>query len=196
MPFVFKRLALLMSIAAAFAADKPPEPFNAVPPTSLPNHQTSDQITVGAEAYTATDKVKPAFGKLDPNQHGVLPVLIVIQNNRERAVALDKIKIEYVGPNRDRVYALSPGDVRYVKGPQRPVLMGGPAGKIINAKKNPLADPVIEVRAFAAKMLPAGNTARGFFYFDIRMQPGARIYITGLQEAGTGKDILFFEVPL
>jgi len=185
-----------MSIAAAFAADKTPESFKPGPAGSFANHQTSDQMTVGAQAYTSSDRVKAAFGKLDLNQHGVLPVLVVMQNDRNRAVSLDQIKVEYVAPNRDRVYATPASDVRYLKGPRRPVMGGGPIGKIANRNKNPLADPVIEVRAFAAQMLPAGNTASGFFYFDTAFQPGATIYITGLKEAGTGKEILFFELHL
>jgi hypothetical protein len=196
MPFVFKRLALLLSITAAFAADKTPEPFRPGPASSFASHQTSDQMTVGVQAFTSSEKVKAAFGKVDPNQYGVLPVLVVIQNDRGQAVALDKIKVEYVAPNHDRVYATPASEVRYLKGPRRPVMAPGPMGKIMNKNKNPLADPVIEVRAFAAQMMPAGNTASGFFYFDTTLEHGATIYITGLREAGTGKEILFFELPL
>jgi hypothetical protein len=197
MPFVFKRLALFMSIAAAFAADKTAQPFKPGPAGSFTSHQSSDQITVGVQPYTASERVKSAFGKLDPNEHGVLPVLVVIQNDRGQAVSLEKIKVEYIAPNNDRVMATPASEVRYLQPVRRPVMGAGPIPKIMNAKnKNPLADPVIEVRAFSALMLPAGNTASGFFYFDTSFEPGAKIYITGLKEAGTGKDILFFELPL
>src|SRR5579862_2783150 len=171
MPFVFKRLALLLSIAAAFAADKT-EPFKPGPPESFPNHQSGDQMIAAAQAFTSSEKIKAAFGKLDPTRYKVLPVLIVIQNNRARAVNLDRIKVEYVSPNRDRIYATPASEVRYLQPVRRPVIGGGPVGAIMNHKKGPLADPVIDVRAFAAIMLPAGNTASGFFYFDTEFQPG------------------------
>ena len=46
MPFVFKRLALILSIAAAHAADKE-TPFKAQPAATYAAHQTNQQITIG-----------------------------------------------------------------------------------------------------------------------------------------------------
>ena len=135
MPFVFKRLALLLSIAAlpvagTFAADKDPAPFKAEPAASYAAHQTSAQITVGVDAYASGEKVKAAFGKLDPYQYGILPVLVVIQNDSDKAIRLDRVKAEYSGPNHDRVDATPARDVRYLKGPDRPNAIPGPAGKV------------------------------------------------------------------
>src|ERR1017187_8787948 len=110
MPFVFKRLALLMSIAAALAADKHP-PFTPGPANGFANRQTNDKVTMGADLYVMGDKVKVAFGKVDPYQYGVLPVLVVIQNDSGAAIKLDGLKAEYVGPNHDRVIATPARDV-------------------------------------------------------------------------------------
>jgi hypothetical protein len=187
-----------MSIAAAFAADKTPPPFKPGPPDTLPHHQTNDKLTIGVEPYESGDKVKVAFGKVDPYANGVLPVLIVIQNDTGKAISVDHLRAEYVGPNRDRVYATAAKDVRYLRPPQRPNFIDGPAGKVkvLAAKKNPLDAWEIEGHAFTAQMLPAGNTASGFLYFQTGLERGATIYITGLAEAGTGKELLFFELPL
>ena len=84
MPFIFKRLALFMSIAAAFAADKEPPPFRAAPAASFAHKQTNDRLTVGAELYISGDKLKAAFGKLVPYQYGILPVLVVVQQGVAR----------------------------------------------------------------------------------------------------------------
>jgi hypothetical protein len=45
-------------------------------------------------------------------------------------------------------------------------------------------------------MLPAGQAASGFFYFQTELQPGATVYISGMREASTGKEIFYFETPL
>src|SRR6266404_5552452 len=197
MPFVFKRLALILSIAAAWAADKE-TPFKAQPAASYPAHQSVEKITVGVDPYTASEKLKTAFGKLDPNEHGVLPVLVVIQNDTDKTIRLSGLKLEYLGPNRERIEATPAKEVRYLRPPQRPNMIGGPAGKVkvLKTKKNPLAAWEIEGRSFAAQMLPPGNTASGFFYFQTVLQPKATIYLNGMTEAGTGKEILYFEVPL
>jgi hypothetical protein len=45
-------------------------------------------------------------------------------------------------------------------------------------------------------MLPPGQSASGFMYFETGLQRGATIYIRGMTEASTGKELLFFELPL
>ena len=57
MPFVFKSLALLLSISAAFAADKE-TPFKAAPAASYASHQSNAQITIGVDPYVTGDKVQ------------------------------------------------------------------------------------------------------------------------------------------
>jgi hypothetical protein len=149
------------------------------------------------DAYVSPDKVKTAFGKLDPYQYGILPVLVVIQNDSDKTIRLDGLKAEYVGPNRDRVDATPAKDVRYLRGPERPGVITGPGGKPkILSKKNPLNAWEIEGRAFAAQMLPAGQSASGFFYFRTGVQRGATIYLNGLAEAASGKELFYFEIPL
>ena len=198
MPFVFKRLALLLSITAAFAADKQPPPFKPGPAESFASHQTNDKVTMGVDVYMMGEKVKAAFGKVDPYQFGILPVLVVIQNDSSVAIKLDGLHAEYVGPNGDRVDATPAHDVRYAKAPQRPNVIDGPAGAApkIFGKKNPLDAWEIEGRGFAAQMLPPGQSASGFFYFQTGLQRGATIYLRGMTEASSGKELLFFELPL
>ena len=66
----------------------------------------------------------------------------------------------------------------------------------LGGKKNPLAAEEIVSRAFAAKMLPPGESAFGFLYFQTGHRDGSRIYITGVQDATTGEDLLYFDLPL
>ena len=184
-----------MSIAAVLAADKQPPPFQPGPAAGLASHQTNDQVTMGVEAYISGDKVKAAFGKLDPYQYGILPVLVVIQNDSGKSIKLDRIRVEYVTPSHDRIYATPAREVRYLRPARRPTVVPGPKPVILK-KKNPLDAWEIEGRAFAAQMLPSGQSASGFFYFDAGLQAGSTIYITGLTEAQSGRDLLFFELPL
>jgi len=142
-----------MSISAAFAADNQP-PCRPAPAASYPSHQTNAQIIVGVDAYASGDKLKAAFGKLDPNDHGVLPVLVVIQNDSDKALRLDRLQAGYTGSGGNRVEATPAQEVRYLRGPDRPKMIPGPTGqiKIAKSKKNPLDAWEIEGRAFSAKM--------------------------------------------
>jgi hypothetical protein len=194
MPFIFKRLALFMSIAAAFAADKEQAQFRPAPAASFTHKQTNDRLTVGAELYISGDKLKAAFGKLVPYQYGVLPVLVAMQNDSDSTIRLDRLRVEYVGPNGDRVLATPAQDVRYAVGPRRPSIAPQPIH--LPSRKNPLNAWEVEGRAFAAQMLPAGQPAYGFFYFETGWQAGSTIYISGLSTARTGRELVFFEIPL
>src|SRR3954469_8156105 len=127
MPFVFKRLILLLSISAIVAADKE-TPFKAAPAASYASHQSNAQVTIGADPYVTLEKVKLAFGKVDPNQFGILPVLVVIQNDSDNSIRLDRLKVEYVGADRAHLDAIPAKDVRYQKGPERPNVINGPTG--------------------------------------------------------------------
>src|ERR1043166_8130875 len=118
MPFVFKRLALILSITAALAADKEPS-FKAAPASSYPHHQTNEAITVAVDSYASGEKVKSAFGKVDPYQYGVLPVLVVIQNDGKETIRLDRLKVEYSGPESHKVEATPANEVRFAKAPER-----------------------------------------------------------------------------
>ena len=117
MAFIFNRLALVMSIAAALggykaaAADRN-TPFRPEPAASYRAKQTSGGVTVAAQAFTSSEQVKTAFGKTDPNRHGVLPVLVVIQNESGKAIRVGDLKVEYLGPDRSRVGATPAPDVK------------------------------------------------------------------------------------
>ncbi len=197
MPFVFKSLALLLSISAGFAADKE-TPFKAASAASYASHQSNAQVTIGVDPYVTADKVTLAFGKLNPNQYGILPVLVVIQNDSDKAIRLDRLNVQYTVPKQGRVDATPAKDVRYLRPPQRPGAIDGPMGKVkvLKPKKNPLDAWEIEGRALAAQMLPPGQSASGFFYFQTGLRRDATLYLSGLYEAATGKEIFYFELPL
>jgi hypothetical protein len=155
-------------------------------------------VTIAVDPYNTPDKEKTAFGKLDLYGYGVLPVLVVIGNAGDKAIRLDELRVEYTGPNGNHVQATPAQDVRYLNGPNSPTIIPGPPGlpPIGHGKKNPLNAWEVEGRAFAAKMLPAGQSASGFFYFQTGLQQGATIYLNGLSEAGSGQQLLYFEIPI
>jgi hypothetical protein len=45
-------------------------------------------------------------------------------------------------------------------------------------------------------MLPPGESANGFFYFRTGHRNGSSFYLTGLEDAATGQDLFFFEIPI
>jgi len=186
-----------MSIAAAFAADKETDKFEVRPAADYRARQTNAKVTIAVQVFVSDDDARLPFGKNNPYKYGVLPVLVVIQNDSAQAVSLEQMKVEYVTAYHSRIFTTPARDVRFVNGPQKPNVNIGPTGpKLGKQKKNPLAEWEIEGRAFAAKMLPPGQSASGFFYFQTGFMRSSNLQVSGLKDAKSGEELFYFEIPL
>ncbi|MCS7025925.1 MAG: hypothetical protein NZV14_14070 [Bryobacteraceae bacterium] len=188
-------LILLLSIAVQ-GADKDKR-FRVNPASSYPNKQTVSGLTIAVIPYTTAEQARSAFGKVNPYEHGVLPLLLVMQNETGKALRLGGMTIYLVGPDRSKIEPVPPAEVQYLEGPQRPSLGGSPLPNPFPRKKrSKLAAPEIEGLGFHAKMLPAGESAHGFVYFQSGLRKGATLYISGIADASTGEELLYFEIPV
>jgi len=197
----FERWLLLffVSITASAGADNDKTEFKVKPVGGYPHRQTSENVTIAAQAMETDEETREAFGKVNPNRYGVLPVLIVIQNDGQAAIRVDRMKLVYNLPDGSHVEATPAQDVRFLSGVREPKGLPGPTGGIAIKRnaKNPLAEWEIEGRAFAAKMIPAGQSASGFAYFQVpQSSAAASVYISGLVNAVTGKELFYFEIPM
>lgn len=185
--------------APAFADKKDEVKFSPEPVQSYPSKQTNENVTIAVKAYDTEDLAHTAFGKLHPYQYGILPVLVIVQNDTNETLALDRINIRYSDFNGQQIDATPAADVPFtVEGPRRPSAGGdgNPIPPELRRKhKNPLGGPEIQTRAFAAKMLPPHDSAYGFFYFQAHYRPGDSIYINRIRRAGSGTELFYFDIP-
>jgi hypothetical protein len=192
-------ISLIMFMAAAtLAADnnKDAGKFSPGPASSYPAKQTNDHVTVAAIAYDTEELAHSAFGKLNPNQYGVLPVLVIIQNDTDQALKLDHLETEYTGADGRHLEATPADEVQTLGGTERPHVPVARPIPIHRNHKNPLDVWEIDGRSFSAKLIPPHESANGFFYFQTAHQPGSKFFLTGIKVAATGRDILYFEIPL
>ncbi len=186
-------------LALAYGGKKDDAKFEARPASTYASRQTNDHVTVGAAAYTEDERAHAAFGKHNPYQYGILPVLVVIQNDLDEPLRLTGIQAEFVQADGRHIEAIPPSEIPATAARQPKDGAGVPPVRLpipLPKKKNPLAGSAIDERSFSAKMLPPHDTAQGFFYFQTRLLPGANLYLTGMQGARTGKGILYFEIPI
>jgi hypothetical protein len=192
-----KRIGFVLMILsiAALGADKDKR-FAPAPADSFATKQSQGKVVVAAVPYVTEEELKAAFGKANPYKFGILPVLVVIQNNSDKALRLD-LKAEYIDPRDRHIDSIPPQDVAYdAKSPQRPSTSGSPL-PLPKRGKNPLLNSWEVVgRAFSAKMVPPGESVHGFFYFHTQLQPNSRLYLNGLSEAQSGNELFYFEIPL
>ena len=192
--FVISSITLAVAFAAAGAGGGDKE-FHSGAADSYA-HQSADHVTIGAKPYNTEELTTEAFGKrADLLRYGVLPVLVVIENNRDVAMDLRDIEVNLVAADGRHATSINPEDIPFLakhghKAP--PVQSPIPLPK----RGNPLTAPEIVTRAFAAKMLPPGDSASGFFYFEAHSETGDKLYVNGLRDARSGREILYFEFPL
>ncbi len=190
-------IAVPACVAVAGDKDKDKTAFKPGLASSYPDAQSLEKITIAAVPYTTAEEAASAFGKADPYKYGILPVLVVIDNNTGKTLKLN-LQTEYIDPGNQHVEALPPSDVVFYGGSKKAswkVPTPNPLPIPHGPKRGPLNTWEIEGRAFAAKLIPPGESASGFVYFSVEHKPGARLYLTGIKDAATGKDYFYFEVP-
>lgn len=199
------RLMVLIGIALSCAhADKKREDerFSPGPASSYQTKQTSEGVTVAAVAYNTEQLAHTAFGKADPNKYGILPILVIIQNDTDKVLSLTRLEAKYERGDDRQIEAIPPEDIQYTiqKRPKEvPLTVGSPFPRIGGGpkkNKNALTGWEIEGRAFAVRMLPAHESANGFFYFQTQHIEGSKLMLSGLREAATGNELFYFEIPL
>jgi hypothetical protein len=179
------------------AADKDKPKLEINPAASYPHHMVSQGLTIAAVSYETEDQTKTAIGKNNPNNQGVLPILVVMENNSPNSVRLDGVRLEYTAQGGVRIENTPANEVRFLHGAKEPKMTPGPIGGVhVGRNKNPLAEWEIEGRAFSAKMIPPNDKASGFFYFQTGARAGASLVISGLRDAKSGEELFFFEIPL
>ena len=162
---------------------------------------TSEKVTIAAQPFITDEQAKEAFGKLNPWRFGVLPVLVVIQNDTPNALRVDRASFVYVLPDRSKVEYTPASEVRFLQGPRQPQRLPGQSSSPLpfpkKGKTTPLAAWEIEGRAFAAKMIPPGQSASGFVYFQApTTSDAASLYISGLFDAVTRAELYYFDIPM
>jgi len=181
-------------MAAGVAADKPFQPGRATDYA----HQTSDQVTIGAKSFDTEELTAEVFGKrADLLKYGIVPVLVVIENGRDKSVDLQDMQVSLVASDGRHVEAMNPDDIQFMAGKRKRPSVVNPLPRVPLPKKgNPFASPEVTERVFSAKMLPPRDSANGFFFFEARPEPGDKLYVTGIKDARSGEEILYFEFPL
>lgn len=155
-------------------------------------------MTFASVRYESDADTRPLFGKANLNEHGVLPVLLIIDNKGKDNLLLDTMHIEFTASGGVRIEPTPPSDLPYLISPKNPVNRPGLPSPIPLPRKrgNALSQVEIDSRAWGAKNLLPGESTHGFFYFQTTWRRSAYIYISGIRDARTQKELFFAEVPM
>ena len=198
--------ALLLSLIAVAAwngtcaaDDKTPEPFRPAPAAAWPSHQTIGDITFAAVRFETDADTRPLFGKVNPNEYGILPALLIIDNKGNQNLLLDTMRLEFTAAGGVRLDPTPPHELPYLISPKNPMnrpSISLPVPLPTRRKGNALSQVELDSRAWGAKTILPGDSTHGFFYFQSTWRRGSYLYISGIREARTQKELFFAEVPL
>ena len=179
--------------------DKDKGRFVPGPASSYPGHQTQEGITIAAVPYITAEQAASAFGKVNPYERGIMPVLVIIENGSGAALRMN-LSVQFVDPNNRHLDAIPPEDLLTYQAIKMPPTIGPPSALPIplprSKKKGPLNTPEIVNRALSVKLVPPGEKVYGFFYFEANYASGSKLYLNGLSNASTGKEYFYFDLPL
>jgi hypothetical protein len=187
----------LVSLAAAEKTRFEPQKAD-----EYPAHQTSSNVTVAADPYESGPKVKDAFGKLNPAKLGILPVLLVIQNDSDTPLQLDRMRVQWITADRQRFDSVSAEDAQRSGPVRRPEVnpRPSPIPGIGRGSRRPKDEKELAALEFVAPVVMPHSKAHGFFYFPAGKESGriagSKIYITGIRDARSGRELLYFELAL
>jgi len=199
---MMRKLPLVLLVAFAALAQKDGPVFKPQPAASYPSHQKVGPALIAAVKFESDAETKPIFGgKVNPNEFGILPVLLVIENTGDDTLLFDRMQVLYqFAGGRNSVEPTDPKELPYLTGVRRPREAGAgggiPSPIPLPRRRNPLTAVEFDSRAWGAKSLLKGEQAHGFLYFQVRHARNAILYVSGIREASTGKELFFAEVPI
>lgn len=181
------------------AADKPAG-FKPKAASDYEAKANFDQVVIAVEPFDMPEETESAFGKVNPPKYGVLPILLVIENNRKAPLDVKSLRVTYRARGEQEIEATPAVEVKYAGGgPSKPKMPGTTPYPIpipTRKKKGPLWNDIIDERSFAAKMIAPGESASGFVYFQTEYHGGVTITVAGLRDSASGQDLIFTEIQL
>lgn len=159
-----------------------------------------EKLTIAADPYDTAEKEK--IFSVDFNEHGFLPVLLVVTNDGDQPVSIANIEITLITRNHSKLTPTAPADLyRRLSNPQtstRSIPLPIPRTKVKGTISKKEMDE-IESAQFAAKAVEPHTTQSGFLFFDVggisSPLPGSNLDITGITDA-KGNDLMYFEIPM
>jgi hypothetical protein len=195
-------LGLLLA-ALTFAVEKGFNPPPAAPPNTYPAHETHDdeKVTIAIDPFDTPEKAV-AF-QVRYSELGFLPVRLIIGNDGDKPLMLDKAKIQLVTGANDQIAPATEDDIfRRLARPEKATGRSKVQLPIpLPHDKNPIkkeARDEVSSALFRTVPVTGHSSNNGFLFFDVLgvkdPAAGAHLYISGIR-AGS-QELFYFDIPL
>ena len=178
-------LAIFVLGALARASDKPrpAPPVNPASTYTLNDPHPDEHVTLAAEP--CLDAKSCAFFRLPYVSHGFVPVRVIVTNDRDDALSLDDVRIQFIPPEGDKEGAATDEDLnrrlfstRNAEGVRIPIIN-------VTTHPEPVDKKILNDDAdfgFASTIVPPHSTRAGYVFYDTRtlddpILKGAELYV-------------------
>jgi hypothetical protein len=198
-------LTILFSSAALWAfKDFVPPKANSANTYACKDTHPNEHVTGAVDVYNTPPKSDIFITHFA--DEGILPVFLVMTNDGDQPITVNKMQAELVTARHNKLEALDVDDVfrrvAHIKGSSsNPNPRVGPIplpGGTKNKKVQQQYDELTRAK-FTAEAVEPHSTQSGFLFFDVQgvSQPvdGAHIYLTGIRD-NNGNELIYFEIPL
>ncbi len=164
-------LLLLAAPLAAFASDKP-RPAPAIKPlTDYPMTERHEDEKVSVAADPCDDLDACPFFRLPYVSHGFVAVRVIIQNDRDDAISLDEVRMQFLPAEGDKEAAATDEDLnrrlfsqKQAQGTRLPIIP-------ITVHHEPVDKKIINDDTdfgFSNTIVPPHSTRAGYVFYDTR----------------------------
>ena len=164
-------LALLALPLSAFASDKP-RPAPAIKPlTEYPMNETHADEKVSIAVDPCDDLDACPFFRLAYVSHGFVAVRVIVKNDRDDALSLDEVRIQFLPAEGDKEAAATDEDLnrrlfsrKQAAGTRMPIIP-------ITIHHEPVDKQILNDDAdfgFASTIVPPHSTRAGYVFYDTR----------------------------
>ena len=194
-------VATLCLASAAFAADRKAPPAKAADQYAAFDTHPEEHVTIAAEP--CDEPKNCSFFRLEYVQHGFLPVRVIITNDRDRALSLEDVRIQFLSANNDKIPAATDEDInrrlfstKRAMGTKLPVIP-------ITIHHPPVDKKISEDDAdfgFNGTVVNAHSTLAGYLFYDIRglddpALRGAQLYVKMIHTLDGKQELFAFSIP-
>ncbi|WP_263383252.1 hypothetical protein [Granulicella arctica] len=195
-------VALLLYPGLAHAADhKSAPPAKPAAQYAAFDAHANEHVTIAAEP--CDDPKNCSFFRLEYVQHGFIPVRVIITNDRDVALSLDDVRIQFLSANNDKIPAATDDDIN-----RRLFSTKSAMGTKIPLIPLTIHHPPIDKKigeddadfGFNGTTVQAHATSAGYLFYDIRglddpALRNAELYVKQVHTLDGKVDLFAFTIP-
>ena len=212
MGMLFPPSRIIATVAAAaalcvpaYAAKREPPPVQLA--ASYPAHDTHEKehVTIAADPFDSRDKGD--FFRLDYVGHSFMPIRVIVQNDSDKPLDLNDVRIQFIGADGTKLPAATPEEINRrlfrFKQIQERRIPGTPIPYHPTPVDKKITDDDRDF-SFTQTVIAPHSSASGFLFYDVQDldQPvleNAELYVKMIHEQGAngtrGPELFGFSIP-